>query len=244
VRYRELTIASILLLIIAANAGAVDKTTLLGKIVDLQSGKLLSARLYITSANGQWLTALSADKQGSAVHYHKQRGKKSVEIHTTLSAHPFVVDLLPGRYTLTAERGKEYFPVTQTIEIGSKPAEITLKLKRWIDMVAEGWYSGETHVHRSLEDLPTAMLADDLNVALPLTYWVTQGGLLPSQGDKTSAVVKGELIRVDATHVIYPMNTEYEIFTVDGKRHALGAVFGLNHKNVLKVGAPPVGPIA
>jgi hypothetical protein len=40
------------------------------------------------------------------------------------------------------------------------------------------------------------------------------------------------------------MNTEYEIFTVDGKQHTLGAVFALNHRTLLTQGVPPVAPIA
>ena len=44
--------------------------------------------------------------------------------------------------------------------------------------------------------------------------------------------------------MIYPINTEYELFTVDGKRHVLGAVFALNHKKALELGAPPVAPLA
>ncbi len=52
------------------------------------------------------------------------------------------------------------------------------------------------------------------------------------------------MIEVDPTHVIYPVNTEYEIFSVGDKRHTLGAVFVLNHREPLAMGAPPVAPIA
>jgi hypothetical protein len=51
-------------------------------------------------------------------------------------------------------------------------------------------------------------------------------------------------MEVDKTHVIYPINTEYEIFTTVGKRHTLGAVFVLGHRRPLDLGAPPVRPIA
>ena len=50
-------------------------------------------------------------------------------------------------------------------------------------------------------------------------------------------------IAVDATHVIYPRNTEYEIFTVGKKGHVLGAFFVINHKRVFEQGVPPVQPI-
>lgn len=44
--------------------------------------------------------------------------------------------------------------------------------------------------------------------------------------------------------MIYPLNTEYEIFTVGDKRHTLGAIFALNQKTVLTDGVPPVRQIA
>ncbi len=34
----------------------------------------------------------------------------SIERHTTVSAHPFTIDLEPGAYQLVIERGKEYLP--------------------------------------------------------------------------------------------------------------------------------------
>jgi hypothetical protein len=112
-------------------------------------------------------------------------------------------------------------------------------------MAGRDWFSGDTHVHRPLADLPNVMLAEDLNVAFPLTYWVTKAFAPPAQGDKNlDAGARAELIRVDETHVIWPRNTEWEIFTVGEKRHHLGAVFALGHKSAFTLGAPPVTPIA
>ncbi|MCA9058173.1 MAG: CehA/McbA family metallohydrolase, partial [Planctomycetaceae bacterium] len=45
-------------------------------------------------------------------------------------------------------------------------------------------------------------------------------------------------------HVIWPVNTEYEIFTVNRKRHTQGAVFVLNHQTPLNLPTPPVRPVA
>jgi hypothetical protein len=218
--------------------------SLRGTVVDQATGKPLAARIYIRSAEGKWHFAASADPAGKAVPYDIQRGPQSFERHTALSAHGFTADLPPGTYTLTAERGKEYLPAETTVEIGDAPASVELKLRRWINLAERGWYSGDTHVHRTLHELPTAMLADDVNVALPLTYWVTKSATPPAQGDKNLPPVEPKLIEVSPQHVIWPLNTEYEIFTVGGKQHTLGAVFGLGHKTVLERGAPPVRPIA
>lgn len=215
-----------------------------GVIVDSADGSPVAARVYIQDSRGEWFHARSARSDGTAVPYAKRRSETSVEVHTSLSAHPFEAELPPGSYSLTVERGKEYLPSTKSVVIGERPVEVEFELRRWISMAEQGWYSGETHVHRSMAELPNLIVAEDLNVALPLTYWVTAAGTPPSQGDKNSPPVQPQLVQVDPLHVIYPMNTEYEIFTVGGERHTLGAVFALNHHSVLRAGVPPVAPVA
>jgi hypothetical protein len=231
-------------LLMALAMSPLEAATLTGEIRDSDTGKLVEARLYIRSSQGQWFFARSANSAGRAVEYRKERGPSSVEMHTALSAHPFTVELPPGQYSLLAERGKEYWPLERKIDIGDSPATVTLEIQRWVDMSQRGWFSGDTHVHRTLDELPIAMLAEDLNVAFPLTYWVTKSDTSPSQGDKNQPPVEPKLIEVSPRHVIWPLNTEYEIFTVGERRHTLGAVFGLGHKSVLGRGVPPVRPIA
>ncbi|MBI1313580.1 hypothetical protein GC176_19995 [bacterium] len=222
-------------------------TELHGRIVDADSRQLLPARISIQSNNGEWFFPQSASPDGSAIEYRKERQAGSIEMHTTLSAHPFAVKLPPGRYTVTVERGKEYLTYEKSIDIGDQRVELTIPLKRWINLGDRGWYSGDTHTHRTIGELPNVMLAEDLNVALPLTYWVTKSDTAPTQGDKAAGGnLKPQPIAVDESHVIYPINTEYEIFTVkqvpDG-RHTLGAIFILGHKQAFDFGVPPVSPV-
>ena len=222
-------------------------TLLNGQIVDANSGKLLACRIYICDEKGQWYFPRSASPNGSAIVYQKQNwvNKNSIEMHTTLSADPFTIRLSSGKYKITVERGKEYFPQIKSVNIGSEPVKLVIPLKRWIDMAEIGWYSGDTHVHRTLEELPNVQLAEDLNVSFPLLYWVTNAFQPPSTGNKSiNQKIQPRLIVIDKTHVIYPLNTEYEIFSVNGKNHTLGAFFVLNHKSVLQEGVPPVVSIA
>src|SRR5690606_36741025 len=87
-------------------------------------------------------------------------------------------------------------------------------------------------------------LAEDLNVTFPLSYWVTESDVAPADSARSATdAPPAELIKLDDTHVIWPRNTEYEIFSVGGKRHTLGAVIILNHRSPLAVGAPPWQPI-
>jgi hypothetical protein len=227
-----------------------------GRVVDASSGRSLEARIYLQAPDGSWLFVESADPAGRAVPYSEQwvPMRDSVEKHTTISAHAFRIDVKPGEYRLTVERGKEYLPLERTVRIGNAPRTETFPLVRWVDLAARGWYSGETHVHRRLEELPNAMLAEDLNVAFPVTFWTTRSGEAPTtapsplrptpdpRGARRDAGV--DPIPVDDTHVMIPRNTEYEIFSVGDRRHILGALFVLNHKTRFEQGVPPVAALA
>jgi len=237
-------VAWILVVLIAFGSLCIssDAVRFKGEVLDADSGEAIPSRVYIQDGKGQWYFPKSASPDGTAVEYQKENwaNKASVEMHTTLSAHPFVIDLKPGTYDVTVERGKEYRALNETVKIGEKPVEKTFKLERWVNMARSGWFSGDTHVHRTLEELPNVMMAEDLNVAFPLTYWVHDSGVSPAKG---KPVIAPELIAIDPTHVIYPLNTEYEIFNVDGKPHTLGAFFILNHSKPFELGAPPITPI-
>ncbi|MBI3469352.1 MAG: hypothetical protein HY000_40640, partial [Planctomycetes bacterium] len=232
--------------VLLALAGPAVAATVRLEIVDAQTQQPLAARVYIQDQQGDWRFVTSAGP-GQAVKYDKQNrlNPRSIERHTTVSAIPCVAELEPGRYTVTVERGKEYFPETRAVEVGAEPVSLRLPLRRWIDMAARGWYSGETHLHRTLDELRTVVAAEDLNVAFPLSYWVTRAYQAPAAGDKNiGGEIPGELVEIDKTHVIWPRNTEYEIFTVDERRHTLGAMFLLNHREAISHGVPPWRPIA
>jgi hypothetical protein len=240
--------AVVLVVTMVLSVTAAENTVSLeARVIDADTGRLLPCRVYIRGEDGKWHFPRSVSPEGSALPYKKQSGanSNSVEMHTTLSPHPFAIDLPPGKYTITVEHGKEYFQQARQVTLGSEPLKLTFRLKRWIDMARLGWYSGDTHVHRTLQELPNVQLAEDLNVSFPLLYWVTEAFRPPGSGDKsTRGKIQPEPIFVDDTHVIYPLNTEYEIFTVGAKRHTLGAFFILNHKTVFEKGVPPVAPIA
>lgn len=214
-----------------------------GEVLEAESAKPIACRLYIQGGDGSWHFAKSDSPRGSAVEYRKQKdwNPACVEMHTTLSAHPFTAELPPGEYTILVERGKEYLPESRTVKVDRQDQQITIRLRRWINMAEHGWYSGDTHVHRTLKELPNLLLAEDLNVALPLTSWVTDAFIAPAKSNRSDdRDAPAEVIRVDQTHVIYPRNTEYEIFRVGKKEHTLGAFFVLGHKTLFEEGVPPV----
>ena len=221
--------------------------TLRGEVLDASTGRPIPCRISIRGEDGTFYFAKSAAADGSAIDYKKVAigNPKIAENHVTLSAHPFTVEVPPGKYNVRVQRGKEYLAQNRVVEVPDSGAKIEVRLQRWIDMAAQGWYSGETHVHRMPDQLPNLMLAEDLNVALPLTSWVVEAYKSPKSTNKAAPAVMNDarVVEVDKTHVFYPRNTEYEIFYVGKKKHTLGALFFLNHQSLFEEGLPPVRPI-
>lgn len=229
--------------------GAVQSAPVLvtGEVIDDTTGHLAPARIYIQDKDGRWYFPKSAARQGTAVRYERRNGSNTnaVEMHTTLSAHPFTVELEPGTYTFTVERGKEYRPFVRRVEVEAEPLRLKFPLRRWIHVATEGWFSGDGHVHRDPADLPNVMLAEDVNVVWPMTSWTTSDSVPPARSPKNMpGAFEARPVRVDATHFFYPRNTEYEIFETSGIRHTLGALLVLNHRSMLDVPALPVGRVA
>ncbi|MCC7373129.1 MAG: polysaccharide deacetylase family protein [Verrucomicrobiales bacterium] len=218
-----------------------------GEIRDAASGDLMPARIYIQGADGTWYFPRSASSSGQAARYERRHGSgtNSVEMHTTLSAHPFRVELPPGKYRVTAERGKEWIPETQEIEVAGEPVKFALRLRRWSNLAARGWYGGDTHVHRDPSDLKVAALAEDVNVVLPVTDWTTVSTVPPNLSDKNSpGSWQAAPLEIDPSHVIYPRNTEYEIFRTGAKDHTLGAFVVIHHTNRFDLPTFPLRAIA
>jgi hypothetical protein len=224
-----------------------EASTLTGEVIDAATGRPIAARVYIQSASGEWLFPESASAEGSAVRYDRRSGfnPRAIERHTTLSAHPFTVELPPGDCVITVERGKEYRALTRTIRVAAEPVRARFELERWVDMASRGWFSGDTHVHRDPAELPNVQLAEDVNVVFPQVHWTTTDDVPPSRSTRN---FKGDFraspVRVDDTHAFYPLNTEYEIFTTAGKQHTLGAVLILGHKTPFDLPALPPSKIA
>lgn len=60
----------------------------------------------------------------------------------------FTIHLPPGRYRISTARGMEYIPVRKEFSVAGKtPQQLTVQLRRWVDLPALGWYSGDVHVH-------------------------------------------------------------------------------------------------
>lgn len=81
------------------------------------------------------------------------------------------VRLPTGKYQLVLYKGPEYYIYQKEFNIQlDQLTHINATLKRWTDMPAKSWYSGDTHVHatrRSVEDnhwLMSLMKAEEVNL--------------------------------------------------------------------------------
>src|SRR5947209_1140007 len=58
------------------------------------------------------------------------------------------LELDAGKYSIEIERGPECARVADSLEIKGKPARFLFEVGRLADLSAEGWWSGDLHVHR------------------------------------------------------------------------------------------------
>ena len=135
-------------------------------------GELLPSRIYLTGADGRaYFPDTSYPRVVSVT--------EDYYFHTDGS---FSVTLPVGEASLEAWRGFEYEPVSRTVDVrAGEHTVVEVQLDRWIDMAADGWYSGDNHIHPNYgghyfvtpEDLRNKAHAEDLNVAngMIANYW-------------------------------------------------------------------------
>lgn len=91
--------------------------------------------------------------------------------------------LPPGDYQLTSTRGPEYLVEQSDVTIRENDAEVAVRLRRWVDPAAHGYYSGDHHIHGAgcshytsptqgvtPEDMFLQVKGEGLNVGCVLTW--------------------------------------------------------------------------
>lgn len=132
-------------------------------INDSADGEPTAARVYITGNDGKPYTPEGAFHRHSVVtdtHYFHTSGR-------------FEVELPEGQTVIEIAKGFEYKPEKMELEItANKTHEIEFSLERLTDMAAQGWHSGDNHIHLNyggiFEATPESVLleaeAEDLHV--------------------------------------------------------------------------------
>ena len=91
-----------------------------------------------------------------------------------------------GEVIVDVARGYEYEPIRERVTIAPGQRELELRLKRWVRMNDEGWFSGDSHVHfLSAQGSLLEQQGEDLNVVnLLQSQW---GSLFTNTEDWTGA---------------------------------------------------------
>ena len=127
------------------------------KVVDDGDGqKLLPCRIHLSDAQGK----------------PQRAGKLPFWRDHFVCPGTVKLKLTPGKYTIEIERGPEYERHAGTLTVeDSDNLEATVRLKRIANLAGKGWWSGDLHVHRKVEDIELLMRAEDLHVAPVITWW-------------------------------------------------------------------------
>ena len=143
-------------------------------VVDRDTGQPIACRMHLVNAAGR---------------PRKPRGVPFWHDHFVFTG-KIDLDLPLGNYTFDLEHGPEYVTMNGHFRIENFADDTKeIALRRFVDMSADGWFSGDLDVRRPVADVELLMRADDLHVAQVVTWPGAAGNAmgkpppsLPAQG--------------------------------------------------------------
>ncbi len=140
----------------AGQARAAGEGKLKVSVVDASSGEPVAVRMHLKNSRGREVIP---------------RGVVAWKDHFAIDGE-IQLKLRPDRYTFEVERGPEY-KVHRGHFVIERRAEDhhQIDMHRFVDLSDEGWWSGDLHVHRPIEDIELLMRSEDLHVAPVITWW-------------------------------------------------------------------------
>ncbi len=149
------TIAWSVVLLMAGIATAQD-THRLQINVDDAAGNPLPCRIHLSDAGGKPIRA---------------PGQPFWRDHFVCDGR-VAVDVPAGSYRYEIERGPEHGRQSGSVTVSPDSAnELSVNLTRIANLRQSGWYSGDLHVHRPVEEVELLMRAEDLDIAPVITWW-------------------------------------------------------------------------
>ncbi|MCP5118307.1 MAG: hypothetical protein GY953_46435 [bacterium] len=204
-------------------------------------------------------TAIPIPKEAVAVMWGRQDRAEGFALQPDGSFYvdgAFSMEVPAGSYTLSISKGFEYLRQTQSVELAAGASESReVKLERWIDMPARGWYSADDHVHlqRSPREDPLIgkwMEAEDIHVGNILqmgdfwTYNYSQysfgekgryqdGNTILSPGQEEPRTPEiGHTISLGADEFVRFRDDYYAYGRLFDRVHELNGVSGFAHQGV------------
>ncbi|MFC1735178.1 CehA/McbA family metallohydrolase [Candidatus Hydrogenedentota bacterium] len=168
-----LIIKAIMCAAVLTTTGESDLVTVKGVIRD-EHGEITAAKINVVDSEGKYIPPaghpeiVSSARWGGpasrreklfefkdendfiGIEFDKKRddNKEIREVFYAYVDGKFEFKAAPGtELTIEAVKGIEYYPGTTNYVVPAKDSELDIRLKRWRDMNADGWYSGDDHVH-------------------------------------------------------------------------------------------------
>lgn len=183
--------------------------TLKMQIREANNPKLTPARVHLRDAKGEFRYP------EGCIPYERDE-------HFTVDGE-FEISLPPGKVSILVEKGKEYRSISANIVLRKgEDQHVDCELYRWINMADQGWYSGDLHLHRPLDEMAHLILAEDLNAAPDITVWNNQNEWIRRE------IPEDRVVEVDETHA-------YGIMVQEDERGG-GAVMVMNSDVPINLG--------
>ncbi|MEJ0040316.1 MAG: CehA/McbA family metallohydrolase [Gammaproteobacteria bacterium] len=146
-------------------------------VKDAKTGGLVPARIGLYDSTGR--APLASDKSLMLQRFADDLRMLAVNERTfwpSKNRTAFYVDskyegkVPAGTYELVATRGPEYKAFKTTVEVKPNQANrVTISLERYEDMPAKGWYSGDSHIHVTRDEVADPQIwgfvaAEDVHV--------------------------------------------------------------------------------
>ena len=246
------------------------EATLTVRIVDAATGRPIPARVRLEDSQGNRPrgrgavaiseSAIPVPKQAIPVMWGQNDVAQGYAMQPDGSFYVdggFDVRVPAGTYRLRVSKGFEY--VAQTLPLELKPgAPLTreVRLARWIDMPARGWYSSDDHIHlrRSPGDDPKILrwiAAEDVHVGNILEmgdFWATyfsqyafgergryqeEGRILSAGQEEPRTPEIGHTISLGARELVRMQRNYYSYDRLFDRVHELGGITGFAHQGYL-----------
>jgi len=264
----RLALAGALGVALAFAAHATQDLPLSIAIVDGSTNGRTPARVRLRDASGRTPavtgaltvseTAIPIPKQAIAVMWGQQDRAQGYALQPDGAFYvdgAFDANVPRGTYTLTLSKGIEYLQETTQVDIGAGGATREVRLARWIDMPARGWYSSDDHIHlrRSPGDdaaIARWIAAEDIHVGHLLEmgdFWATYYSqyafgakgryeeegrwLSPGQEEPRTPEI-GHTISLGASEFVRFRGDYYSFDRLFDRVRALGGVTGFAHQGM------------
>ncbi|MGD9857995.1 MAG: hypothetical protein AB7U20_23870, partial [Planctomycetaceae bacterium] len=204
---RSTTLAIVLAVLTRSGAGgaAAADQSLTFRVSDGQ-GVPLPCRVHLRDVAGQAAPAAELPRRADHLSFDGER----------------TVSLPAGRYSYAIERSPEWERVAGEVTLGAgERREIAAKLNRIADLSERGWYSGDLHIHRELEEVEQLVRSSDLDIAPVITWWNNRNlwadRALPAEtlvrfdGNRYYRVIEGEDEREGGALLFFGLNRPIDI---------------------------------